>query len=283
MSDLSRHCPACGARGTGNFCARCGQPLAAADAERVCRSCGAIAELDALYCSECGAPVSGRPDRSLRDRLPWILSGLALVAFAVAISLMLGESTGERAEGMPPTGAVIPSPGATAGDPAIRTGPAGQASGRAGQMDPAGVDLSSMSGREAADRLFDRAMRTEASGDTAQARFFADMGIRAYEALPAAAADADAAFHLGLLRLMTGQPGAARRLADGMIADAPDHLLAWILRIRVAEATDDPAALARAQEGFRSALEAERGADRPEYGQHAALIAEQASRIGLTF
>lgn len=177
MSDASRLCPACGARGTGNFCARCGRPFGQADSERLCRSCGAVTEPDALYCSECGAPVSERPSRSLRDRLPWILSGLALVAFAVAISLMLGESTGERAEGMPPTGAVIPSPGAAAGEPRARTGPAGQTPGRAGEMDPAGVDLSSMSGREAADRLFDRAMRTEAGGDTAQARFFAGMGI----------------------------------------------------------------------------------------------------------
>lgn len=82
---------------------------------------------------------------------------------------------------------------------------------------------------------------------------------------------------------MTREPEAARRSADAILADTPDHLLAWILRVRVAETGDDQAALARAQEGFRSALETERDTDRPEYAQHGALIAEQARRIGLTF
>lgn len=271
MSDRERVCSACGATGDGNFCARCGQPLTdPADRIVTCPACGTVLDADALYCSECGAPVAAPPSKPLRDRLPWILSGLALVAFAVAISLMIGESVGERAEGMPPTGAVIPSPGQDG------------MGGGAGPGDPSRIDLSSMSGREAADRLFDRAMRTEAAGDSAQARFFADMGLQAYGGLPPADIDADARFHVGLLRLMAEDPAGARGSADAILGGNPDHLLAWILRIKVAEALGDEAGLAEARERFRSALPSERAADRPEYAQHGGLIDEQARRAGAT-
>ena len=276
MSGQGRVCSACGASGDGNFCARCGKPLTDPAARAAtCPACGTGLEPDALYCSECGAPVAAPPPKPMRDRLPWILSGLALVAFAVAISLMLGDSVGERAEGMPPTGAVIPSPGQEGGM-------GGGAGPGAGAADPSRIDLSSMSGREAADRLFDRAMRTEAAGDSAQGRFFADMGLQAYGGLPPGDIDADARFHIGLLRLMTGDPAGARASADAILAGNPDHLLAWILRINVAEALADEAELAEARERFRSALASERAAGRPEYAQHAGLIDEQARRVGAT-
>lgn len=275
MSGQARVCSACGAAGDGNFCARCGEPLTdPADRVTTCPACGTGLDADALYCSECGAPVAAPPSKPLRDRLPWILSGLALVAFAVAISLMIGESVGERAEGMPPTGAVIPSPG--------QEGMGGGAGPGTTGSDPSRVDLSNMSGREAADRLFDRAMRTEAGGDSAQARFFADMGLQAYGGLPPADIDADARFHIGLLRLMTGDPDGARESADAILAGNPDHLLGWILRINVAEARADEAGLAEARERFRAALASERAADRPEYAQHGSLIDEQARQVGAT-
>lgn len=236
-----------------------------ADATRYCPRCGAAHESGALYCSECGVPVSARPSKSIRDRLPWILSGLALVAFAVAITLMIGESTGERAEGMPPTGGVIQGPGQGA---------------TAGGQGAAGVDLASMTPRERADRLFDRAMRTQASGDTSQARFFARMGVQAYGMVPPADIDADARFHIGLLELMQGNPGAARQSADAILAGNPDHLLGWILRGQIAEADGDEAGLAEARRNFQSALVSERNAGRPEYEQHANLIDQQAADFG---
>lgn len=273
MSGASQYCPSCGAAAEGNFCARCGTRMPdAQDATRTCSSCGASCEPDALYCAECGAPVAGRPSKPLKDRLPWILSGLALVAFAVAITLMIGESTGERAEGMPPTGGVIPSPGAQGADGA------GAAGGMGG---PGSVDLSNMSGREAADRLFDRAMRTEASGDTARARFFAQMGMRAYGGVPPAELDADARFHMGMLALLAGDRAAAGSAADAILSDTPTHLLGLILRGRIAEAAGDDAALARAREEFRSAYATERDAGRTGYAEHAQLIDEEAEKVGL--
>lgn len=261
MSAEQVTCPACGAAGEGNFCAQCGSRLPRSRATGLaCAACGATGEPGAHYCSDCGTPIGRRP-KPLSERLPWILSGLALVAFAVAISFLIGESTRERAEGMPPTGGVIQSPGAP------------------GATDASNVDLSSMTGREAADRLFDRAMRMEAGGDTARARFFAQMGLRAYGGLEAHERDTDARFHEGLLHLIVGDPAAAGASADAVLAAAPDHLLGWILRARVAEARGDAAALAEANRRFLAALEGERAAGRPEYRQHAALIDERAQAL----
>lgn len=261
---MSKRCANCGREGEGRFCANCGQPLPGAGGPtRFCSSCGAASEADALYCAECGAPVAGRPQKTLSQRLPWILSALALVAFAVAISLMIGESTGERGEGMPPTGAVIPSPGQAG----------------AGGAGPSGVDLSSMSPREAADRLFDRAMRTEAQGDTTQARFFAQMGVQAYGNVPDSQIDSDARFHIGLLQLMQGDVEAAERSAEAILARGPNHLLGWLLRVRVAEFRGDDAALAEARDAYLGALDAERATNRPEYEQHGSLIDAEAARL----
>ena len=260
----ARRCEGCGHEGEGRFCAHCGRPMPGVEGgARFCSACGAEVESGALYCADCGAPLGGRPRKPIAQRLPWILSGLALVAFAVAISLMIGESTGERAEGMPPTGAVIPSPGQAG-------------AGAAGGMDPSGVDLSSMSPREAADRLFDRAMRTEAQGDTARARFFARMGVQAYDAMPESELDSDARFHIGLLQLMQGETAAAGRSAQAILTRAPRHLLGLILAARVADVEGDVEARAEARRSFLAALEDERATRRPEYEQHAGLIDAEA-------
>jgi hypothetical protein len=258
-------CAACGHEGEGAFCTRCGHTLAAG---RACANCGTGVAPGALYCGECGAPVDRRPAKPLRARLPWILSGLALVAFAVAISLMIGKSVGLRAPGEPPTGSIISGSSGESGTPGA---PAGDA-----LLDPASVDLSQMEPREAADRLFDRALRTEAEGDTTGALFFADMGVRAYEALPGPELDLDARFHIGLLQAMRGDTAAAGRTADAMLAEAPDHLLALVLRARLAERAGDEAARVEAHRHFLAALEAERAKERPEYAQHANVIDAEA-------
>lgn len=268
-------CAGCGHEGDGAFCTRCGRPLTGGPA---CASCGTAVAAGALYCGECGAPVSddlaATARKPLRARLPWILSGLALVAFAVAISLMIGKSVGVRAPGEPSTGGII-----TGGS----SGPAGSSAstgssaldGEVG-LDPASVDLTQMEPREAADRLFDRALRTEATGDTTRAHFFAQMGVEAYEALPEDELDLDALFHVGLLQAMRGDTAAAGRAADAILAEAPDHLLALVLRARLAERAGDEAARAEARRHLFSVLEMERASGRPEYAQHANLIDAEA-------
>ena len=249
-------CSGCGSPGVGDFCTRCGKPMRLVGQ---CGSCGSACETGALYCSECGNPLGRPPVKPLRARLPWILSGLALVAFAVAISLLIRSGIGERAPGMPPSGSII-----TGAQPA--TG-------------PGAIDLSSMSPRQAADRLFERSMRTESAGDTSQAQFFAEIAVQAYSLVPAADTDADAYFHLGLLELLLGQPDAAALHAEAILAEAPDHLLGWILQERVAERRGDAAGVEQARSRFMAALESQREANLDEYVQHRQIIDDQEASL----
>lgn len=255
---MLKACPKCGSDGTGDFCTQCGTSLTG---ETFCGACGAACESGALYCGSCGSPQGRPPAKAMRDRLPWILSGLALVAFAVAISLMIGNATGERAPGMPPTGGIIE------GNP-----PAGD--------NPGAVDLASMTPRAAADRLFDRAMREDSGGDVTRARFFADMAIQAYGNVPAADMDNDARFHLGLLALLVDAPNDAAGHASAILAEAPDHLLGWVLQEQVAERLGDDAGVAEAQRRFLAALDSQRALGLEEYQQHQGIIDEQAARLG---
>lgn len=251
---MRKACPKCGSEGTADFCTQCGTSMTG---ETFCGSCGAACEAGAIYCGSCGSPQGRPPAKPMRDRLPWILSGLALVAFAVAISLMIGRATGERAPGMPPTGGVIE------GTPA---------------SGPGTVDLASMTPRAAADRLFDRTMREDSGGDVERARFFADMAVQTYASVPPGEMDNDARFHLGLLALLLDAPDDAARHADDILSSAPDHLLALILQERVAERLGDDAGVSEARSKFLSVLDAQRALGLEEYLQHQGIIDEQATR-----
>jgi hypothetical protein len=144
-------CPKCGSEESGAFCSRCGADLR--QEGPACASCGAGIELDALFCAECGAPTGRRPAKPHLAYLPWALSGLALVAFAVAIAFFVQAQTQPRIGDMPVTGGLPEAPREEAGG----AGTQGAGTGM--------VDLSQLSSRQAADRLFERAMRTDEEGD----------------------------------------------------------------------------------------------------------------------
>lgn len=259
-------CSRCGEEGTGNYCASCGAPLSTREGGH-CPSCGAEAGPDDLFCTECGEPLRERPSKSLADYLPWILSGLALVAFAVAIALFVQDQAAPRQAGAPPTGGLPPREGAADGG-----GGGGGASGGAAAMPSAG-ELSDMAPREAANRLFNRAMQL-ASGEDPEGRapFFAQMGVRAYQRVPDSEMDADLRFHVGLLQLVRGNVGAARAEADTILSNHPAHLLGLLLKARVEEEAGDSAAAASLRDSLRAAA-GRTGLDaRPEYRAHGALL-----------
>ncbi len=262
-------CRECGTEGTGNYCAQCGAPLQAAE-ERRCAECGADVDADARYCTECGEPVSGGGSKPWTAYLPWALSALALVAFAVAITLFIQTQTSPRQAGRPATGSL---PGDDAAAPAGETGggmgggaTGGGASG--GSMPSAG-ELADMPPRQAADRLFDRAMRLRASGDTSRAAFFARMGRKAYARVPASQMDADARFHVGMLALAEGDTAGARSRAEEILSADSDHLLGLILAFRSSREEE-------ARRGYRKRfLAAASSADlssRSAYEAHRTLI-----------
>lgn len=271
-------CPRCGEEGDGRFCARCGTPLAP-DADVHCSSCGTPAEPDALYCVECGEPLRERPRKGLKGYLPWILSGAALAAFAVAIALFLQGETAPRRPGDPPTGGVI------SGGSGMMEGVDPQEASPGGGGPDAGMptasELAQMPPREAADRLFNRAMALREQGDPGgRAAFFAQMGVRAYRRVPPEQVDADMRFHLGLLQIVQEDAAAAAAQADTILSGEADHLLGLLLAARAAEAAGEDAAAARWRDSLAAAA---RDADldgRPAYRAHRNLIEEAAGGGG---
>lgn len=254
-------CPRCGSEATGNFCARCGAPLRAeAGKGRHCTSCGAELPSGALYCQECGEPVGAPPGKSRPAALPWILSGAALVTFCIVIAVLVVGGSAPRTGDAPMTGGIL------------RGEEVGAEAGEGAAAMPSAEELAQMPPRQAAERLFDRAMREHEGGDFERAQFFARMGLQAYGRLPPAEMDPDARFHIGLLQLLQGDRAGARETADAMLEREPDHLLGLLLAARTADMEGDSATARSYRERLRSEI-AEGGIpDRPEYEAHRALI-----------
>lgn len=248
-SSATVKCPACGAQTSGKFCSECGAPLGS----RPCPSCGAKLSARAKFCPECGATTSRsvRPSgpASGADRLPWIVAGIAVVALVVTVIFLVNR-------GRPAAADVSSSAAPFAG------GVPGQAT----------TDLSQMTPREQADRLFDRVMRASEAGDTAQVQFFGPMTLQAYANL--GTLDTDARLHVGLVQIALANPAAATAQADTIQRGSRTHLFGWLLEARAAEAQGNTAATRAAFRGLLDNYTAERAKNLPEYEQHGTVLSQ---------
>jgi hypothetical protein len=242
-------CPSCGAAASGPYCAGCGAALAAA-----CRACDHALPAGARFCNECGAPVSpaaAEPAPGIASppasRLPWYVAGGALVALvALVVVPRLGDAE-------PPPAGMAPFESAP---------PAGAG--------PQGIDLSSMSPREAADRLFNRVMSSVAAGDVEQVRTFLPMALQAYAAVDET--DADLYYHLGELHLVDGDPASARAAAEKILAEQPTHLFGLHTAARARAEQGDAEGAAALYRRFLDSYTAEVARDLPEYRDHAQAL-----------
>lgn len=108
----------------------------------------------------------------------------------------------------------------------VGPGVGGGGSAGASQVAPTGaaaVDLSQMTPREAADRLFGRVMSAAETGDSTQALQFLPMAIQAYDR--ARPLDSDGLFHLSTLQRTDLDLEAALATARDGLATTPEHLL----------------------------------------------------------
>jgi len=235
-------CPKCGANASGKFCHDCGTPLGGV----VCGKCGAPLNAGAKFCHACGTPVATGTAGVTAPRagIPWFLVGAGVVVLLVVVAVIQLKP-----------GGTPPAPGAPPGMGAPAAGP---------------VDLSQLTPREAADRLFDRIMRYREGGINDSAAFFAPMALRAYGMLDQL--DADARFHVGLIELAASNPDGALGQADTIAGTVPSHLYAAMLRSDAALARGDSAAAKRAQQTFLRNYESEMAAGRPEYASHQAWL-----------
>ncbi|MEZ4424792.1 MAG: zinc ribbon domain-containing protein [Gemmatimonadota bacterium] len=257
-------CPTCGnADASGNFCASCGTSLQA----RHCTSCGQAAQPGARFCASCGANLTtGEPPRAAPPRpagyasppvssapppatglssatLGWAAAGLLLLGAILIVGLP--RLTGGQAP--PPVNAAAPF-----------------ANGAAGTGAP--PDLSTMTPREAADRLWDRVVRSAEAGDSVQARQFVPMGIAAYQRV--GTLDADGLYHLSMLQRIGGDFEGARATAEQILAEDPNHLLGLAAAAEAAREEGEADAATRYYQQLLDVYDTELGRALPEYQAH---------------
>ena len=205
---------------------------------------------EARFCHACGRGLGATAATG-----PWTAKTITLaagfVALVAAATVGAGVLVTQYKAGKAPVGR-------TAAAPVAQPAPS--------------VDISRMSPREAADRLFNRVMAAREGGDLDEARRFAPMAVQAYGRV--AVLDDDAHYHLGQIHVTAGDLEGARREIAILQEATPNHLLALVLAHDVAVQADDPAAARRAAAAFAAAYAAEIATKRPEYEAHRRTIDE---------
>ena len=239
-------CPHCSAPVSGRFCSECG----AAVADAACAGCRSLLSPGAKFCHRCGTAVGSVPvattneHRSTATALPWAVAAIALLAL---VALVAGQRFGgSRAPATPQTAALPPAAGGT--EP-----------GRA-------PDISNLSPRERADRLYDRMMRLSSEGKSDSLQFFAPMALSVYQSV--GPMDADLRYDFGRVAEVAGAAEIARAQADTILASDSTHLLGLVLAIRAAQLRNDAAAAAGFRRRLIAAEPTETPKQLPEYQRH---------------
>jgi len=219
------------------------KPNADTSQQAACPSCGIGLMSDARFCHACGTALDGAPG----SRLMWWGGAIVAVAAVTLIAMIVMERGNTPPAPTTPRGPAFTAP--TSGTP---------------------PDLSQMSPREAADRLFNRVMMADERGDRTEALTFAPMAVEAYAGL--GELDRDAQYHLALIHGVAGDTAGVERAIAAMREGAPGHLLALILEHQMALARGDRDAAARIRVAFDTHYPAEIALSRPEYQDHGNII-----------
>ena len=249
------HCTQCGAEAQGRFCASCGASLKALD----CRGCGTQVAAGTRFCTSCGSPVGAAKGRGGsvpednrgalsqergKDVGWWVAGGLL-----VAVLLLVGINALLDSREASPSASGGALPAATGGSP---------------------PDLSSMTPREAADRLFNRVMTAAAREDTGEANSFLPMAINAYEL--AQPLNDDGLFHLSLLQRAAADYEESLATARQGLQANPEHLLNLSSAAEASLQLGDAQAGQEFYERLLDAWDGEIAAARTEYDEHAPLL-----------
>jgi len=243
-------CPSCGAHAEGRFCASCGAPLEGA----TCRACHSSLTPGARFCHRCGTPAGTTSTQPHEGRgasaLPWIVASIALVALIALVAAQRFSA---------PTATRLDAPLNALPQAQLGEVPPDQRMGRA-------PDISQLTPRQRADRLFDRIMALHERGRTDSVQFFAQMAIPAFQMLQPL--DLDARYDMGRIAEVAGLADFARAQADTILRSNPNHLLGLVLAIRAARLAGSESAATAFERRLIAAEPAERRRDLVEYSRH---------------
>lgn len=184
--------------------------------------------------------------KPLQSIVPWVALGVSIVALVFSLLAWF-----ERGGGAPKSAAAPFSPSVSS--PFSASG-------------PSSVDLSSMSPRDAADRLFNRVMAASESGNTTEAMQLAPMALQAYDRV--GPLDNDARYHVALIHLVAGDLKSAQAQLEQLRRAVPNHLLGFMLAQHIAVQSGNKDGEARAYKDFLAAYDAEMATARVEYQEH---------------
>ena len=229
-------------------------PVVAARGAGFCAACGARLSVDARFCHRCGTPFGeGRPRGSgesahrtsnVASILPW---GVSFVALLVLVANAAGKNFG---------GARV---SIAANDP-IGSAPT------LGAPPAAPPNITTMSPRERASRLYIRMANYAETGRTDSIQFFAPMAMASHEMLTNPTVDER--FHYGRIAEMTGNADVARAQADTILAARPTSLLGLVLAASAARLAGDETAARTSDRALLASLSAERATRQVDYDQH---------------
>lgn len=191
---------------------------------------------------------------------PWGIAAVGLVAVIAFFSGRGAAGGADSAAGMPPAGM-----------------PPGAAPFAAGAAGGAAPDISNMSPRERAGRLYDRIMRYAEQGKRDSVEFFAPMAMASFEML-GSEMDLDARYDFGRVAAESGALDVAAAQADTILMSAPTHLLGLALSASTADRQGNAEVATRAWQQFLASKASELAKNLPEYQAHAPDI-DAATRI----
>lgn len=250
---MSNTCPRCHEPASGAFCEHCGAALKGA----ACPKCGGALTPGAQFCHHCGSSLSSGGSSAVPNKMPWILTGVALV---IVIALVLYQASRSATDGPAADAAAGPMGGA----------PVGAAPMGAGGGGPGGVNLAAMTPEERADRLFNRVMAYASEGKPDSAAIFAPMALQAFEMM--GQLNVHGRYDVGLVATVAGQLAKAKAQADTILKQNPNDLLGLTLAMRVAESAQNSAAAKDYGKRLIAAEPAEKKTGREEYSAHGADI-----------
>ncbi|MDQ6829478.1 MAG: hypothetical protein M3081_11480, partial [Gemmatimonadota bacterium] len=204
--------------------------------------------------SEAGVSAGAADRRS--HKLSWAVGAIAFIALAAFVVTQRSVESG-AADGQAAASSAAPL-SADAGRP---------------------PDISSLTPRERAERLYDRAMMAKEAGKPDSATFFATMATMAYGQLDEL--NLDDRYDLGRVALLAGSLPLASAEADTILAKHPTHLLGLMLAEDAARALGDERKAQAAHATLVASGAKEQLTALPEYRQHATEIAAALKSAGV--